>query len=113
MAHINTLQDSRTHQNIISYPSSSGNYLTDADSNVLLDVFAQIASIAIGYNNPSLLKLTETLDFRTAAINRPALGSFPPAEWRTWLEEGLMRVQPKGLDQLVTTLCGSSANGKL
>ena len=45
------------------------------------------------------------------AMNRPALGSFPPAKFAEWLETGLMTVAPKGLDQLMTTLCGSSANG--
>ena len=45
-------------------------------------------------------------------MNRPALGSFPPAKFAEWLETGLMTVAPKGLDQLMTTLCGSSANGK-
>jgi 4-aminobutyrate aminotransferase/(S)-3-amino-2-methylpropionate transaminase len=47
-----------------------------------------------------------------AAINRPALGSFPPVQWAQWLNEGLMTAAPKGLDQLITTLCGSSANGE-
>jgi 4-aminobutyrate aminotransferase/(S)-3-amino-2-methylpropionate transaminase len=46
------------------------------------------------------------------AMNRPALGSFPPAKFAEWLETGLMTVAPKGLDQLMTTLCGSSANGE-
>lgn len=45
-------------------------------------------------------------------MNRPALGSFPPAKFAEWLETGLMTVAPKGLDQLMTTLCGSSANGE-
>ena len=45
-----------------------------------------------------------------AALNRPALGSFPPVEWAEWIRTGLMTVAPAGLDQLATTLCGSSAN---
>lgn len=52
-------------------------------------------------------------EFVKAALNRSALGSFPPTKWPQWLQEGLMTVAPKGLDQLVTTLCGSSANGKI
>jgi 4-aminobutyrate aminotransferase/(S)-3-amino-2-methylpropionate transaminase len=96
----------------VDYDASLGNYLKDADNNTLLDVFAQISSIAIGYNSPPLLALAKTEEFQKAAINRPALGSFPPGKWSAWLEEGLMRVHPEGLDQLITTLCGSSANGK-
>lgn len=49
-------------------------------------------------------------EYGKAAMNRPALGSFPPKQWAEWLNTGLMKVAPKGLDQLVTTLCGSSAN---
>jgi 4-aminobutyrate aminotransferase/(S)-3-amino-2-methylpropionate transaminase len=49
-------------------------------------------------------------EFITAAINRPALGSFPGKDWARYLNEGLMTVRPQGLNQLVTTLCGSSAN---
>ena len=45
-------------------------------------------------------------------MNRPALGSFPPVKWQEWLDTGLMKVRPKGLDNLMTTLCGSSANGE-
>lgn len=73
-------------------------------------MFAQISSIAIGYNVPQMIELAKTDDFITAAINRPALGSFPPKDWAKWLETGLMTVAPKGLDNLVTSLCGSSAN---
>lgn len=43
------------------YEQSSGNYLVDVDGNKFLDVFAQIASIAVGYNNPDLLKLASTV----------------------------------------------------
>ncbi|OCF61921.1 4-aminobutyrate aminotransferase [Kwoniella mangroviensis CBS 10435] len=107
---IDTFQDPRTHVIVPNYEESSGNYLVDADGNVLLDVFAQISSIALGYNVPALLELAKTDEFAKAAMNRPALGSFPPVQWAEWLKTGLLTVQPKGLDQLITTLCGSSAN---
>lgn len=97
---------------VVDYDTSLGNYLTDADGNQLLDVFAQISSIALGYNAPPMLDLARSDAFVKAAINRPALGSFPPVGWAEWLEGGLMTVKPKGLEHLVTTLCGSSANGE-
>jgi 4-aminobutyrate aminotransferase/(S)-3-amino-2-methylpropionate transaminase len=52
-------------------------------------------------------------EFVKAALNRPALGAFPPVGWAELLESGLMKVAPKGMDQCTTTLCGSSANGQL
>lgn len=41
---------------------------------------------------------------------RPALGSFPSTEWAEIIETGLLKIAPKGLDQLTTMQCGSSAN---
>ncbi|OCF37150.1 4-aminobutyrate aminotransferase [Kwoniella heveanensis BCC8398] len=107
---IDAFQDPRTHVIVPNYEESKGNYIVDADGNVILDVFAQISSIGIGYNVPALLELGKTDEFIKAALNRPALGSFPPVQWAEWLRTGLLTVQPKGLDQLITTLCGSSAN---
>jgi 4-aminobutyrate aminotransferase/(S)-3-amino-2-methylpropionate transaminase len=52
-------------------------------------------------------------EFVHAVMNRPALGSFPPVQWEEWLNTGLMKTAPKGLDNLMTTLCGSSANGTI
>ncbi|BEJ12516.1 hypothetical protein CspHIS471_0209760 [Cutaneotrichosporon sp. HIS471] len=109
-AEIDKIQDPRTHVLVCDYAKSNGNYLVDADGNQLLDVFQQISSIAIGYNVPQLLELGRSDEFITAALNRPALGSFPPKQWAEWLNTGLMTVAPKGLDKLVTSLCGSSAN---
>ena len=42
----------------------------DADGNAMLDVFAQIASIPIGYNNPAFLNLAKDPAFQTALANR-------------------------------------------
>lgn len=51
-------------------------------------------------------------EFVTAAMNRPAIGSFPPAKWAEWIQTGIGAPQfrPKGLDQVYTAMCGSCAN---
>ncbi|KAK2875612.1 hypothetical protein FQN49_001572 [Arthroderma sp. PD_2] len=102
--------DTRSLNMLVDYQKSTGNYIADLDGNVLLDVFAQIASIPLGYNNPALLAATKTTDMASALINRPALGNFPSHNWASILETGLLRVAPKGLDQVFTSTTGSDAN---
>ncbi|PWZ03075.1 4-aminobutyrate aminotransferase [Testicularia cyperi] len=109
-SNIGTFQENRAHGFVVDYAKSQGNWIADADGNVLLDMFAQIASIAIGYNNPDLLALAKTDEFITATMNRAALGSFPPTNWQELVETGLGQVRPKGLEQIFTAMCGSCAN---
>lgn len=45
-----------------------------------------------------------------ALINRPALGNFPSADWAEILRTGVLKVAPKGLDQVFTAMAGSDAN---
>lgn len=54
----------------VDFAKSKGNYIVDADGNTLLDVFAQIASIPVGYNNPAFLALSQEPAFQTALANR-------------------------------------------
>lgn len=42
---IGKFQDPRAHALVIDYQASKGNYMVDADGNVLLDVFAQIGML--------------------------------------------------------------------
>lgn len=58
---IGKFQDPRTHVLVVDYAKSNGNYLVDADGNALLDMFGQIASIAVGYNHPDLVKLAKSV----------------------------------------------------
>lgn len=45
-----------------------------------------------------------------ALINRPALGNFPSSDWAEILRTGILKVAPKGLDQVFTAMAGSDAN---
>lgn len=72
--------------------------------------YAQIASIPIGYNNPALLKAARSDEMVNGLINRPALGNFPPTDWAHVLKSGILKVAPKGLNQVFTAMAGSDAN---
>lgn len=46
----------------------------------------------------------------SAMINRPALGNFPQHDWASILKTGILKVAPRGLDQVFTAMAGSDAN---
>ncbi|TPX10027.1 uncharacterized protein E0L32_001224 [Thyridium curvatum] len=102
--------DTRSASTLVDYEKSIGNYLVDADGNVFLDMFAQIASIPLGYNNPELAKAVSTPEAIRAITSRPALGMFPSTEWGQELEGGILKAAPKGLNQVFTAMAGSDAN---
>ncbi|KAK4236396.1 hypothetical protein C8A03DRAFT_45603 [Achaetomium macrosporum] len=110
IAELDKVFDTRSLNMLTDYSKSAGNYISDADGNVLLDVYAQIASIPLGYNNPALHKVAQSDEMISGLINRPALGNFPPAEWAEILKTGILKVAPKGLNQVFTAMAGSDAN---
>lgn len=73
-------------------------------------MYAQIASIPVGYNNPTLQLAATSPEMASAIINRPALGNFPQHDWADILESGILAVAPKGLNQVFTAQAGSDAN---
>ncbi|PVH86537.1 4-aminobutyrate aminotransferas-like protein [Cadophora sp. DSE1049] len=102
--------DTRSLNMLANYQESLGNYIADPDGNVLLDVYAQIASIPVGYSNPALREAATSEQMISALINRPALGNFPQHDWADILKTGILTVAPKGLDQVFTAMAGSDAN---
>ncbi|KAI9840856.1 MAG: 4-aminobutyrate transaminase [Sclerophora amabilis] len=107
IAHLDRVFDTRSLNMIANYHDNS---ISDMDGNVLLDVYAQIASIPVGYNNPSLQLAATSPEMVSALINRPALGNFPQHDWASILETGILQVAPKGLNQVFTAMAGSDAN---
>lgn len=110
IAELDKIYDTRALNMMTNYQNSYGNYIADLDGNVLLDVFAQIASIPVGYSNPSLLLAATSPDMASALINRPAMGNFPQHDWAQILESGMLKVAPPGTNQVFTALAGSDAN---
>ncbi len=107
---LNQVFDTRSLNMMANYQNSYGNYIADLDGNVLLDVYAQIASIPVGYCNPVLLAAATSPQMASATINRPALGNFPQHDWADILRAGVLKVAPRGLDQVFTAMAGSDAN---
>jgi 4-aminobutyrate aminotransferase/(S)-3-amino-2-methylpropionate transaminase len=64
----------------------------------------------VGYNNPHLIEAMKSDQVVNSLVNRPALGNFPSDDWAGILRSGLLKVAPKGLDQVFTAMAGSDAN---
>eukprot|EP00605_Chrysophyceae_sp_TOSAG23-4_P000652 GSChrysophyteH1.ASY1.ANO1.734.1 assembled CDS len=97
------------------YDRSYGNFIVDADGNRLLDVFAQIASLPLGYNHPAILQAIASPKSVSVFANRPALGVLPPKEWSEQLKELCKRFAPVSMPpgtgcDITTMSCGSTAN---
>ncbi|KAK4931144.1 4-aminobutyrate transaminase, partial [Elasticomyces elasticus] len=58
MLELHQVFDTRSLNMVADYRKSFGNYIADLDGNVYLDVYAQIASIPLGYNNPHLAEIS-------------------------------------------------------
>lgn len=101
--------DSRPAYFIVDYEKSTGNYIADVDGNVYLDVYAQIASMGLGYNNPALIEVAKSDKMIRAIVDRPALGNFPGKDSEEIIGE-LLKVAPKGQDKVWSGLSGADAN---
>ncbi|CAK7237876.1 4-aminobutyrate transaminase [Sporothrix eucalyptigena] len=110
IASLTDVFDTRNVSLLTDYRKSIGNYIVDGDGNILLDAFAQIASIPIGYANTALLAAASTPEMMRAIVSRPALGNFPPTDLEDVLRTGLLRAAPPGLDKVFTAMAGSDAN---
>ncbi len=84
---------------VIDAAASEGVYLVDADGNVLLDLFANFALGALGYNHPALLEVARSEAFARAAANPTSTPFVTTPEWFD-LMDGLAAFAPRGMDKM-------------
>jgi 4-aminobutyrate aminotransferase/(S)-3-amino-2-methylpropionate transaminase len=75
---LNQIQQAGTVNFFTDYDKSTGNYIADADGNMLLDIYMQIASVPLGYNHPAIKRAYQDPKNQSVFLNRPALGQHPP-----------------------------------
>ena len=89
----NFLQQTGAVQFFVDYERSHGNYVADADGNVLLDLFCQISSIFLGYNHTALKEVFTDDKNLLSMVSRPALASFPPVDYAQQIRDTLLTVR--------------------
>lgn len=101
--------DARHVSFVADYAKSVGNYIADVDGNYYLDVYAQISSIALGYNHPKLIEAAKSDKMIRALVDRPSLGCYPGKDTEEIVAE-ILKVAPKGQDKVWSALSGADAN---
>lgn len=101
--------DTRCTFFITDYEKSNGNYIVDVDGNTLLDVYCQVASIGLGYNNPNLIEAAKSDRMIRALVERPALGNFAGKDYEE-IQRGMLTYAPKGQKYVWNGLSGADAN---
>lgn len=108
-ASLDKVFDARAASFVADYSKSVGNYICDVDGNYYLDVYSQISSIPLGYNNPELIKVAKSEKMIRAIVDRPSLGTYPGKDTEEIVSE-ILKVAPKGQDKLWSALSGADAN---
>jgi 4-aminobutyrate aminotransferase / (S)-3-amino-2-methylpropionate transaminase len=76
---------------------SSGCWLADVDGNVMLDLFANFALGALGYNHPALLEVARSPAFQHVSVNPTSTPFLTMPSWFEFLEALQSRYAPRGM----------------
>lgn len=82
---------------VIDDVASAGPWIVDADGNVLLDLFANFALGALGYNHPAILAVTRSEAFAHAAANPTSTPFVTTPAWFDFTEALRSRYAPPGM----------------
>ncbi len=111
LKNMSNISASTQERDVIDLKKSFGNYFTDVDGNIVLDMHMDYGSNSFGYNHRSLIMDSKLDKYERYVVQRPALGYAPPEEYPSWLINNLTKVAPENLTDVVLSCgCGSSAN---
>ena len=80
--------------------ASLGVHMVDVDGNVLLDLFANFALGALGYNHPALSLVARSDAFVRAAVNPTSTPFVTTEAWFDFIETMQQRFAPRGMDAM-------------
>ena len=92
----------------VDYEKSIGNYMADADKNLILDLDGQDGTSAIGYNHPSFAGFINSSNIKRTAMHRVSCHTMPLSNWPELIESVLLPLAPAGLGEVFNS-CGCSA----
>lgn len=101
---------SQEHKNVkffVDYEKSIGNYIADADKNMILDLDGQEGTSVLGYNHPSFISNIKSSNLSKTAIHRISCHTMPLSNWPELLNSVLMPLAPAGLGEVFNS-CGCS-----
>ena len=85
---------------VIDDVASLGPYAVDVDGNVLLDMFANFALGALGYNHPAVMAVTRSAAFAHASANPTSTPFVTTRAWFDFLEALESRFAPRGMTKV-------------
>ncbi|XP_065898676.1 4-aminobutyrate aminotransferase, mitochondrial-like [Dysidea avara] len=110
LQNMHDIMESRVAVGCINFEKSQGNYVVDADDNIMLDLFGQISTLPLGYNHPAVVKAATKQENLLYLINRPATPFQPPVNFAEMIRASLLQCAPPGMHQVTTMGCGTCAN---
>ena len=85
---------------VVDDAASRGPWLVDVDGNVLLDLFANFALGALGYNHPRVMAAARSEAFAHAAANPTSTPFVTTASWIEFVERMKARYAPAGMSSI-------------
>lgn len=94
---VDVTQNAAQISNFVDFQKSKGNYIVDADGNIMLDV-AGTELNPLGYNHELFKSAIAGQDFDIGTINGCAADSAASANFAALVKESFGQVAPKGLE---------------